>query len=134
LILSWNILLLYLLHGFKIKLSCPIALEKNLSFATKKLMIKCPKWLGIDCNNRILFQILHVKSFNHILMMHLISKRWHGNTKAIVIFSLQVFIHMAYTIDNKMTCHYIHNVFIKLFYNDSKMTINIRSHINNYDK
>jgi hypothetical protein len=30
-------------------------------------------------------------------------------------------------------CHYIHNVIIKLFYNDSKMIININSHIKNYN-
>jgi hypothetical protein len=80
-------------------------------------------------------------------------------------FSLQVFIHIACLIDDKMMwmskisyenviriksikiksnndytndmdkmmCHYIHNVIIKLFLNDSKMTIIISSHIRNYD-
>jgi hypothetical protein len=64
--------------------------------------------------------------------MHLISKQWHDNRKVDVIFSLQVFIHMAYMIDNKMMCHYIHNMIIKLFHDDSKMTINISLHIKNY--
>ncbi len=50
-----------------------------------------------------------------------------------VIFSLQVFIHMESMIDDKMMCHSIHNMIIKLFYNDSKMIINISSHIRNYD-
>jgi len=48
-------------------------LKEILSFATKKLMTICPKWLIIDCNNRILFQILCVKSCSHILVEHLIS-------------------------------------------------------------
>jgi hypothetical protein len=50
-------------------------LEEILSFATKKSMTKCPKRLLIDCNNKILLQILRVKSCNHILMVHLINKR-----------------------------------------------------------
>jgi hypothetical protein len=49
-------------------------LEEILSFATKKSMIKCPKQLVIDYNNRILLRILHVKSCNHILAVHLTSK------------------------------------------------------------
>jgi hypothetical protein len=36
------------------------ALEEILSFATKKSMTKCSKWLVIDYSNKILFQILHV--------------------------------------------------------------------------
>ncbi len=50
-----------------------------------------------------------------------------------VVFSLQFFIHMASMIDNKMMCHYIHNVIIKLLYNDFKMIISISSHIRNYN-
>jgi hypothetical protein len=42
------------------------SLKEILSFATKKSMIKCFKQLIIDFNNRILLQILHVKSCNHI--------------------------------------------------------------------
>jgi hypothetical protein len=40
---------------------------------------------------------------------------------------------MASMIDDKMMCHYMHNVIIKLLYNDSKMIINISSHIRNYN-
>ncbi len=36
-------------------------LKEILSFATKKSMIKCPKWLIFDCNNKTLLQILCVK-------------------------------------------------------------------------
>jgi hypothetical protein len=65
-------------------------------------MNECPKQLVIDYNNKILFQILCVKSCSHILLMHLTSKRRHGNMKDDIIFSLQVFIHMTSTIDDKM--------------------------------
>jgi len=34
-------------------------------------MTKCPKQLIIDYNNSILLEILHVKSCNHVLMVHL---------------------------------------------------------------
>jgi hypothetical protein len=61
-------------------------------------------------------------------MVHLTSRRLRGDKKIDVIFSLQFFIYMASMIDDKMMCHYIHNVIIKLFYNDSKMTINIFTH------
>jgi hypothetical protein len=37
------------------------SLEEILFFATKKSMIKCPKRIEIDYNNKILLQILHVK-------------------------------------------------------------------------
>jgi hypothetical protein len=78
-------------------------LAEILSFVTKKSMIKCPKWLVVNYSNRILLQILHVKSCSHISMVHLTSKQWCGDMKDDVIFSLQVFIHMASTIDDKMT-------------------------------
>jgi hypothetical protein len=74
-------------------------LEEILSFATKKTMIKCPKQLVIDCNNKILLQILCVKSCSRILVVHFTSKWWRGNRKVDVLFSLQVFIHMAFIID-----------------------------------
>ncbi len=109
------------------------SLKEILSFTTKNLMIKCLKQLVIDYNNTKLFQILRVKSCSHILVVHLTNKRWHGNKKVDVIFSLQVFIHVPFMIDDKMMCHYIHNMIIKLLYNDSKMTINISSHRKNYD-
>jgi hypothetical protein len=43
-----------------------VTIEEILSFATKKSMTKCLKWLVINYNNRILLQILNVKSCNHI--------------------------------------------------------------------
>jgi hypothetical protein len=36
-------------------------------------------------------------------MVHLINKQWCDTKKVDVIFSLQVFIHMTSTIDDKMT-------------------------------
>jgi hypothetical protein len=51
-----------------------LSLKKNLVFCNQKSMIKCSKRLIIDYNNKILFQILHVKSCNYILMVHLISR------------------------------------------------------------
>jgi len=84
-------------------LSNPYFIKRNLVLCNQEINDKCPKRLIIDYNNRILLQILRVKSCNHILMVHLINKRWCGNRKADVIFSLQVFIHMASTIDDKMT-------------------------------
>jgi hypothetical protein len=48
--------------------------EKILSFATKISMTKYPKQLIIDCNNRILLQILCVKSYSHILVVYLTSR------------------------------------------------------------
>ncbi len=50
------------------------SLEEILSFATKKSMIKCPKQLVFGYSNRILLQILHVKSCSHILMVHFINR------------------------------------------------------------
>jgi len=50
-------------------------LEEIFSIVTKKSMTKCFKRLIIDYSNGILFQILHVKSCSHILVMHLINKR-----------------------------------------------------------
>jgi hypothetical protein len=50
----------------------------------------------IDYNHRIL--LLCEKHCSHILVMHFIS-RWHVNKKNGIIFSLQVFIHMASMID-----------------------------------
>jgi len=79
-------------------------LEEILSFATKISMTKYPKQLRNDCNNRILLQILCVKSYSHILVVHLTSRWWRGNMMADVVFSLQVFIHMAFMIDDKMIC------------------------------
>jgi hypothetical protein len=108
----------------------------------------------IDYNHRILFQILCGESCYHILVMHLTS-RWCGTRKDDIVFSLHVFIHMAFTIDDKVMwmftisfenviriksfqiwlnndyanhvdkimCHYIDNVIIKLFYNVSKLII-----------
>ncbi len=75
-------------------------LEEILSFVTKKSMIKCPKRVVIECNNRILLQILCVKSYNHILVMHLTSRWLHGSKKVDVVFLLQVFIHMTSTIND----------------------------------
>jgi hypothetical protein len=40
-----------------------------------------------------------------------------------MIKSFQISLNNNYA-DDKMTCHYIDNVIIQLFYNDSKMTIN----------
>jgi hypothetical protein len=77
--------------------------RRNLVLCNKKIMTKCPKQLIIDCNNKGLLQILHVKSCSHILMVHLTNRWWHGNMKVDVIFSLQVVIHMASTINDKMT-------------------------------
>jgi hypothetical protein len=57
----------------------------------------------IDHNHKILFQILCEKNCSLILMMHF-TNRWHVNKKNGIIFSLQVFIHMASMIDNKVTC------------------------------
>jgi len=108
-------------------------LEKILSFATKKSMTKCPKQLIIEYNNRILLQILCVKNYSHTLVVHLTSRWWRDHRKVDVVFSLHIFIHMAFTIDDKMMCHYIHNVIIKLFCNDSKMISIINSQIRNYD-
>ncbi len=81
----------------------PLPLKEILYFATDKSMTKCFKWLIIEYNNRILLQILCVKGCSHILMVHLISTRWCGNRKNDVVFSSQIFIHMAFTIDGKMT-------------------------------
>jgi hypothetical protein len=36
-------------------------------------------------------------------MVHFTSKQWRGNKKVDDIFSLEVFIHMASMIDDKMT-------------------------------
>jgi hypothetical protein len=127
-----------------------------MSFATKKSMTKCAKWLhNLFNNHRILLQILCEKSCNHILMVHLNSRWWHNNRKDDIIFSLQINIHMTSMIDDevmciskisfenmiriksfqiwlknnyandmdKMMCHYINNVVIQLFNNDSKMII-----------
>ncbi len=76
-------------------------LEEILSFATK-ISMRCSKWLIIDYNNRILFRIVLVKNWSHILMVHLINRRGHDTRRDDVVFSLQVFIHMAYMIDDKM--------------------------------
>jgi hypothetical protein len=75
----------------------PFTLKENLSIVIKKSITKCPKWLIIDYGNKILLQILRVKSCNHILVVHLTNRWWHGNMKDDVI------IHMASTIYNKMT-------------------------------
>ncbi len=61
-------------------------LQEILSFATKKSMIKCLKWLVIDYNNRILLQILHVKNCSHILVVHLSSRRCWSMRKDDVFF------------------------------------------------
>jgi hypothetical protein len=57
----------------------------------------------INYSHWILFQILWEKNCSHILVVHLISKWWHDNKKNDIIFSLQVFIHMASMIDDKVT-------------------------------
>jgi hypothetical protein len=56
----------------------------------------------IDCSHGILLQILCEKNCSHILVVHLTSKWWHGNRNDDIIFSLQVFIHMASMIDDKL--------------------------------
>jgi len=133
-------------------------LKGIISFANKKSMTKCAKWLHDlfhSHSHRRLFQILCGKSCNHILVVHLTSRWQHNNRKDDIIFSLQINIHMASMIHDevmciskisfenmirtksfkiwlqnnyandmdKLMCHYINNVFIKLFYNDSKMII-----------
>jgi hypothetical protein len=50
-------------------------IEAILSFATKKSITKCFKRLIIDYTNRILLQILCVKSCSYILMVHLTNKQ-----------------------------------------------------------
>jgi len=57
----------------------------------------------IEYNHRILFRILCEKNCSHILVMHFTS-RWLVNKKNDIIFSLQAFIHMAFMIDDKVTC------------------------------
>ena len=50
------------------------------------------------------------------------------------IKSFQIWLKNNYANDmDKMMCHYIDNGIIQLFYNDSKMIININSHIKNYN-
>ncbi len=50
------------------------------------------------------------------------------------IESFQIYLKNDYANDvNKIVCDYIHNIIIKLFYNDSKITIKISSNIRNYD-
>jgi len=126
-------------------------LKGIISFATKKSMTKCVKWLhNLIHNHRLLFQILCEKNCNHILVVHLTNRWWHSNRKDDIVFSLQINIHMPSMIDDKvmwiskisfenmikiwlknnyangmdkLMCHYINNVLIKLFYNDSKMII-----------
>jgi hypothetical protein len=93
---------------------CPMAYEpfsksykqsliEILSFPTKKSMTRCLKQLHIECNHRILFQILCENGCNHILMVHLTNRWWYGNRKDNVVFSLQIFIHMESMIDDKVT-------------------------------
>jgi hypothetical protein len=46
-----------------------------------------------------------VKSCSHIQVVHLTNKRFHKRDKNDdVIFSIQVFIHVASMIDDKMMC------------------------------
>jgi len=61
------------------------------------------QFILVDHNHRILLQILCKKNCGHILLMHF-SSRWHVNKKNDIIISLQVFIHMASMIDDKVTC------------------------------
>jgi hypothetical protein len=79
------------------------SLKEILSFTTKKSMIKCSKQLVTNFNNRILLQILRAKNCNNISMVHLTNKKWYDNRKAYVNFLLQVFIHMASMIEDKIT-------------------------------
>ncbi len=58
----------------------------------------------IYCGHRILLQILWRKNCSHILVVHFISKWWWDNRKDDIVFLLQVFIHMAFMIHDKVTC------------------------------
>jgi hypothetical protein len=51
----------------------------------------------------------------------------YENVTRIKTFQIQLKNDYANDVD-KMICHCIHNVIIKWFYNDFKMTININSH------
>jgi hypothetical protein len=56
--------------------------------------------------------------------------------RLMLFFPYKFSSNMAFTIDDKMTWIFkisYKNVIIKILYNDSKMTINISSHIKNYD-
>ncbi len=75
----------------------------SLIIFTKRNLVLCNKknpWLNIlndyiiDYSHKILLQILCVKSYSHILMLHLTSKWW--------CFFIAIFIHMAFMINEKM--------------------------------
>jgi hypothetical protein len=56
-----------------------------------------------DFNHKLLFPILCVTNlYNHILMGHVISKRWGDNTTKVVNFRCVYFIYMTYMTDEKM--------------------------------
>jgi hypothetical protein len=82
--------------------------KRSSRWKTFCLMQLRNQWLNvsnnyiIDCTYKILLKILCVKNYNHILVVHLISKWWHGKRNDGIIFSLQVFIHMASMIDDKL--------------------------------
>jgi hypothetical protein len=70
---------MYVIHvhakeGEHSKVEDNIRLVEILSFVTKKSMTKCFKGLVINYSNRILFQILRVKSCSHISMVHLTNR------------------------------------------------------------